>query len=162
MLRPMRIIGIDPGLARTGWGVVEATGPQRVAFVACGVVTTDAATPLPVRLAALDAGLAAVLAAHRPARAAVEETYVNRNPASALKLGQARGVCVLAPARAGVAVYEYAPAAIKKAITGTGRAEKGQIALMVRRLLPGCGDPGPDAADALAAALTCAFYGGAP
>lgn len=158
-MRPMRIIGIDPGLARTGWGVIAALSPQRMRFVACGVVATDAGADLAVRLAALDAGLAAVLAAHTPAVAAVEETYVNRNPASALKLGQARGVCVLAPARAGVPVREFAPAVIKKALTGTGRAEKGQIALMVRRLLPGCGEPKEDAADALAVALTCAFQG---
>lgn len=156
----MRIVGIDPGLARTGWGVIEAPSPQRLRFVACGVVTSRAADPLPARLAALDAGLAAVLAEHGPAVAAVEETYVNRNPASALKLGQARGVCVLAPARAGLPVYEYAPARIKKAIVGTGRAEKGQIGLMIRRLLPGCGDPTEDAADALAAAVCCAFHAG--
>ncbi len=155
----MRILGIDPGLNRTGWGVVEAAG-HRLTFVACGVITTKPVEALPVRLAALDKGLSDILAQYAPMVAAVEETFVNKtNAQSALKLGQARGVCVVVPARAGLAVYEYAATVVKKAITGTGRAEKGQIALMVRTLLPTCGTMGADAADALAVAICHGLQG---
>jgi crossover junction endodeoxyribonuclease RuvC len=153
------ILGLDPGLARTGWGLVAAEG-NRLAHVAHGAVTTAAGAPLAVRLATLHAGLVALLAAHRPDEAAVEEVFVNRNPQSTLKLGQARGVALLAVAHLPVA--EHATRLVKKAIVGTGAAEKAQVMAMVQHLLPGCGALGEDEADALAVAIAHAHLRRSP
>jgi crossover junction endodeoxyribonuclease RuvC len=149
----IRIIGIDPGLRTTGWGVIEASG-ARIAYVASGAVRSTDKKTLAERLCELHAGLAAVISAHGPAEAAVEETFVNRDPQSALKLGQARGIALAVPALAGLKVAEYAANLIKKTVSGSGHAEKAQIALMVQTLLPGSGAQGKDAADALAVAIT--------
>jgi len=153
----MRLLGLDPGLRATGWGVLDCAG-TRLAFVACGTVRTDARAPLAARLATLYRGLAQVILTYAPASAAVEETFVNRNPASALKLGQARGVALLAPASAGLAVAEYHNRQVKKALVGAGRADKRQVGLMVRHLLPGCRPDSDDAADALAVAICHAHH----
>jgi crossover junction endodeoxyribonuclease RuvC len=149
---PRLILGLDPGLACTGWGLVLASG-SRLAHVAHGAVHTSAADPVPVRLLALHHGLAEVLARHAPTEATVEEVFLNRNPQSSLKLGQARGVVILAAAEAGLPVSEHATRLVKKALVGTGAAEKAQVAAMVARLLPGCGAMGEDEADALAVAI---------
>lgn len=153
----MIIIGIDPGLGCTGWGVIVAVG-NRLSHVANGQVRTDAKAPLAARLATLNAALAAILAEHAPDGAAVEEVFVNDNPQSTLKLGQARGVCLLAAAAAGLEVGEYAPRLVKKALVGTGAADKVQVHAMVSRLLPGAAIAGTDAADALAVAITHAHH----
>ncbi len=149
----MIILGLDPGLGCTGWGMIRADG-NRLAHLANGQIRTDAKAPLPARLLALDEALAAILADHRPDAAAVEEVFVNDNPQSTLKLAQARGVVLLAAARAGLDVGEYAPRLVKQALVGTGRADKAQVQAMVARLLPGAKVAGPDAADALAVAIT--------
>jgi crossover junction endodeoxyribonuclease RuvC len=149
----IRIIGIDPGLRTTGWGVIEANG-ARIAHIASGVVRSDNKKTLAERLRELHVGVAAVITKHQPMEAAVEETFVNRDPQSALKLGQARGIALVVPALAGLPVAEYAANLIKKTVTGSGHAEKAQVALMVRTLLPGSDAEGADAADALAVALT--------
>jgi crossover junction endodeoxyribonuclease RuvC len=146
------IIGLDPGLGTTGWGIVAKSG-SRLSHVANGQVRTDPNTPLAERLVTLDRGLAEVILAHRPEAGAVEEVFVNKNPQSTLKLGQARGVCLLALARAGVPVTEYATRLVKKALVGTGAAEKAQVQAMLGVLLPGVKLAGPDAADALAVAV---------
>jgi crossover junction endodeoxyribonuclease RuvC len=148
----MRLLGLDPGLQRTGWGVIEARG-NALRFLAAGVVVTDAGDDLARRLDALYCGLKAVVARHGPAAAAVEETVVNRNPGSSLKLGQARGVVLLAAAHAGLSVTEYASKTVKRTVVGTGAADKRQVAMMVRTLLPTSGVVAADAADALAVAL---------
>lgn len=153
----MRILGIDPGLQKTGWGVLESEG-SRLAFVACGLIKTQSALPLYARLATLDAALVKVAAQWRPDVAAIEETFMNNNAASALKLGQARGVCMAAAARGGLEVHEYAANLVKKSLTGTGHATKDQIGLMVRTLLPKCGKVGADEADALAIAICHAHH----
>jgi crossover junction endodeoxyribonuclease RuvC len=153
----MRILGLDPGLRVTGWGLLEAT-PGRLRHVANGSVRPRTDGSLAARLAELDDGLAGVIETFAPHVAAVEETFVNRNPASALKLGHARGVVLLAPARAGLAVHEYAATQIKKSVVGVGHAGKDQIGLMVRVLLPGCAIDGADAADALAVAICHAHH----
>ena len=153
----MRILGLDPGLGTTGWGLIEADG-NRLTHVANGQIRTDAAAPLPRRLAALADQLEALIADHAPATAAVEEVFVNKNPQSTLKLGQARGVALMCAARAGIEVGEYAPTLVKKAVVGTGGAEKAQVHAMVARLLPGVKIAGPDAADALAIAITHAHH----
>lgn len=153
----MRVLGIDPGLRACGWGVISVEG-SRQRFVACGTVR-PAGEALSDRLLSLHDGLAAVLARHDPDAAAVECSFVNpRDGATTVKLGQARGIAMLVPARFGLAVGEYAPAAVKKAVVGTGAAEKDQIGHMVRILLPGCDPKGPDAADALAVALCHAAH----
>lgn len=157
---PIRILGVDPGLRRTGWGVIETAG-TRLSFVAAGVVTSDETTSLATRLAALHAGLVAVLEAHAPHEAAVEETFVNSNPHSTLKLGQARGVAMLVPALAGLSVAEYAPNLVKKTVVGAGHAEKRQIQAMIGVLLPKAQVASPDAADALAVAICHAQHRGA-
>ena len=148
----MIILGLDPGLAATGWGVIEARG-NHLRHIAHGTVKSQASQPLPVRLVALYEGLAAVIAAHGCAAAAIEEVFVNANPQSTLKLGQARGVVMLAAARGGLAVTEYATRLVKKAVVGVGSADKAQVQAMVERLLPGVKVAGPDAADALAVAI---------
>lgn len=152
-----RIIGIDPGLRFTGFGIIEADG-NRLRHVADGVIATDGAAPVAERLRALDAALTRLLEAHTPNHAAVEETYVNRNATATLKLGYARGVALLAPARAGIAVAEYGAKTVKRAVVGTGAAEKDQVGLMVRRLLPGAAITRADAADALAVAICHAHH----
>jgi crossover junction endodeoxyribonuclease RuvC len=153
----VRIIGIDPGLRRTGWGVIESAG-SRLSYIACGTVTSDAKDELCQRLAALFAGLEAVLAHWQPHEAAVEETFVNRDAHATLKLGQARGIALLAPARAGLPVAEYAPNLIKKTVTGSGHAEKAQIRAMIGYLLPKASPDSDDSADALAIAIAHAQH----
>ena len=153
----MRLLGLDPGLQRTGWGMIAADG-NRLRFVAAGVVVTDPADDLASRLDALYRGLKAVVASHAPEVAAVEETVINRNAGSSLKLGQARGVVLLAAAHAGLAVTEYASKTVKRAVVGTGAADKRQVAMMVRMLLPASGRVANDAADALAVALCHAHH----
>ncbi len=153
-----RIIGIDPGLRRTGWGIVEMRG-SRLTGLAHGVVTSDDALPLALRLVALHEGLSAVLDAHGPSEAAVEQTFVNRDAGATLKLGQARAIALLVPAQAGLPVHEYAPNHVKKTVVGVGHADKDQVILMVRMLLRGCDVTSADAADALAVAITHAHQG---
>ncbi|PZO92255.1 MAG: crossover junction endodeoxyribonuclease RuvC [Sphingomonas sanxanigenens] len=153
----MIILGLDPGLGTTGWGVIRAEG-NRLSHVANGRVRTDSKAALADRLLVLDSALAEIIAAHRPDAAAVEEVFVNDNPQSTLKLGQARGVVLLAAARAGVAVGEYAARLVKKALVGVGGASKDQVHAMVARLLPGAKIDGPDAGDALAVAITHAHH----
>jgi crossover junction endodeoxyribonuclease RuvC len=152
------ILGLDPSLSSTGWGVIRAEG-ARIAHVANGQVKTDPSAPMPERLAALASGLAAVIAEHRPARAAAEEIFVNKNPQSTLKLAQARGCVLAACGAAGLTVNEHAARLVKKAVTGTGGAEKAQVAAMVKVLLPGVQIAGSDAADALAVAIADAHLG---
>jgi len=152
----MRLIGLDPGLRLTGWGVIDVEG-NRLRHVAHGVVRVAAERSLAERLAELFDAIAAVVAAQKPGEAAVEETFVNINPGSTLKLGQARGVVLLAPARAGLPVFEYAANLVKKSVTGAGHADKRQIAMMVGRLLPGV-EASADAADALAVAICHAHH----
>ena len=148
----IRILGLDPGLQHTGWGMIRQEG-SRLSHLGDGVISTDAALPLAERLLQLHKGLAAVIDLHDPDEAAVERTYVARNPDSALKLGQARGVVLLAPALAGVPVAEYQAMEVKRAVVGTGHAQKDQVGDMVRRLLPGVKPKRADAADALAVAI---------
>lgn len=154
----IRLLGIDPGLQRCGWGVVLADGP-RLAHVAHGVIKPRTDLSLAERLAHIVEGLEAVIAAHAPDEAAIEETFVNANARAALALGQARGAAMVAPARAGLPVAEYAPTVIKKALVGSGGADKTQIAFMVKRLLPTAGEMTADSADALAVALCHAAHG---
>lgn len=153
----MIILGLDPGLGTTGWGVIRADG-NRLSHVANGQMKTDVKDSLPRRLAHLDTMLAALIADHAPDTAAVEEVFVNSNPQSTLKLGQARGVVLLGAARAGMEVGEYAARLVKKAVVGTGGAEKAQVHAMVARLLPGVKIAGADAADALAVAICHAHH----
>ena len=153
----IRIIGIDPGLRNVGWGVIAVAG-SRLTYVACGSIQTRADLSLAERLAQIHRGLTALIEAERPDEAAVEETFVNRDPQSALKLGQARGVALAAPALLGLAVAEYAANVVKKTIVGAGHAEKEQVAMMVKMLLPACEIGSPDAADALAVAITHAQH----
>ena len=148
----MIILGLDPSLSCTGWGVIRAEG-SRIAHVANGQVPTDAKAPMAERLAALQAALAEVIAVHGPDRAAAEEVFVNKNPQSTLKLAQARGAVLAACGSAGLAVNEHAARAVKKAVVGTGGAEKGQVQAMLKVLLPGTQIAGADAADALAVAI---------
>jgi crossover junction endodeoxyribonuclease RuvC len=150
-------LGLDPGLGTTGWGLIRAEG-NRLSHVANGQLKTKPSAPLPERLADLANQLEALLAEHRPQAAAAEEVFVNKNPQSTLKLGQARGVVLMLAARSGIAVGEYAPTLVKKAVVGTGGAEKPQVHAMVSRLLPGAKIAGPDAADALAVAITDAHH----
>jgi crossover junction endodeoxyribonuclease RuvC len=153
----MKIIGLDPGLGTTGWGLIRAEG-NRLSHLANGQLKTNSAESLPQRLSHLASQLEAILADHSPEAAAVEEVFVNKNPQSTLKLGQARGVALMIAARAGIEVGEYAPRLVKKAVVGTGAAEKAQVHAMVQRLLPGVEIAGPDAADALAVAITHAHH----
>ena len=153
----MKILGLDPGLGTTGWGLIEAEG-NRLKHIAHGQLKTDSGAALPRRLAHLADQLEALIADHSPASAAVEEVFVNKNPQSTLKLGQARGVVLLGAAKAGLIVGEYAPTLVKKAVVGTGTAEKAQVHAMVARLLPGAKIDGADAADALAVAICHAHH----
>jgi crossover junction endodeoxyribonuclease RuvC len=153
----VKILGLDPGLGTTGWGLIEADG-NRLKHVANGQLKTDSGEALPKRLSHLATQLEALIADHSPALAAVEEVFVNKNPQSTLKLGQARGVVIMTAARAGIDVGEYAARLVKKAVVGNGNAEKAQVHAMVARLLPGASIAGPDAADALAVAVTHAHH----
>lgn len=153
----MILLGLDPGLGTTGWGLIRAEG-NRLSHIANGRLVTDTKSTLPSRLAHLDAMLTALIADHAPEAAACEEVFVNSNPQSTLKLGQARGVVLCAVARTGIDVGEYSPTLVKKAVVGTGRAEKPQVHAMVARLLPGVKIDGPDAADALAVAICHAHH----
>jgi crossover junction endodeoxyribonuclease RuvC len=153
----MIILGLDPGLGTTGWGLIQAEG-NRLSHIANGQVKTDTSAVLARRLASLGEQLEALLAEHRPETAAVEEVFVNKNPQSTLKLGQARGVVIMLAARGGLEVGEYAARLVKKAVVGVGNAEKAQVHAMVARLLPGAKIAGPDAADALAVAITHAHH----
>jgi crossover junction endodeoxyribonuclease RuvC len=155
----MRVLGLDPGLRHTGWGVIDVDG-NRLTHVADGVASAPTDLPIGERLVLLFRQLGEVLERFRPDEAAVEETFVNRNPASTLKLGVARGVVLLAPAERGVPVSEYSANMVKKSVVGAGHAEKGQVQLMVRRLLPGCAVVKADAADALAVAICHAHHAG--
>ena len=155
----MRVLGLDPGLRHTGWGIIDVAG-NHLTHVADGVVHVAAGEPLAVRLTTLFRQLTAVVERFDPDEAAVEETFVNRNPASALKLGVARGVVLLAPAERGLPVAEYSANFVKKAVVGAGHAEKAQVQMMVRQILPGCAIAEPDAADALAVAICHAHFAG--
>jgi crossover junction endodeoxyribonuclease RuvC len=155
--QPVRILGIDPGLRRTGWGVIEIDG-NRLIFVGCGSVEPPDGLPLASRLLAIHEGLSAVLGDFRPAEAAVEQTFVNKDGVATLKLGQARGVAMLSPAMFGISVAEYAPNQVKKTVVGAGHADKNQILMMLKILLPKAEPKSPDAADALAIAITHAHH----
>jgi crossover junction endodeoxyribonuclease RuvC len=154
---PVRILGIDPGLRRTGWGVIEVDG-NRLTFIACGSVEPPESLPLASRLLAIHQGLIAVLGDFQPLEAAVEQTFVNKDGVATLKLGQARGVAMLAPAMSGISVAEYAPNQVKKTVVGAGHADKAQILMMLKILLPKADPKTPDAADALAVAVTHAHH----
>lgn len=153
----MRVLGLDPGLRVTGWGMVEVTD-NRLRHLGDGIIRSDERLSLAERLGQLHRGVVEVIAQWLPDGAAVEQTFVNKNPESTLKLGQARGVVVLAAALAGLEVGEYAPAQVKQAVVGTGRAAKEQVGMMVRTLLPGCAVSSADAADALAVAICHAHH----
>ncbi len=153
----MLILGIDPGLGTTGWGLIAAEG-NRLSHVANGQIATNAKTPLPHRLVELDRALTDIILQHRPDGIAVEEVFINSNPQSTLKLGQARGVILLCAARSGQEIGEYAARLIKKAVVGVGNADKTQVHAMISRLLPGAKIAGADAADALAVAITHAHH----
>ena len=153
----IRILGIDPGLRRTGWGVIDIAG-NRLTYVACGSLATDDRADVATRLVAIHDGLISVIEQFQPAEAAVEATFVNKDASATLKLGQARGVALLVPARTGLAVHEYAPNLVKKTIVGAGHSEKAQIRTMIAVLLPKADPSSEDAADALAIAVTHAHH----
>jgi crossover junction endodeoxyribonuclease RuvC len=157
MNSPIRILGIDPGLRRTGWGVVEIAG-TRLGFIGCGSVTTRDQDTLAARLLAIHDGLARIVTEFRPDEAAVEATFVNKDAKATLKLGQARGIALVVPAKAGVPVAEYAPNLVKKSIVGAGHGDKVQVRMMVGVLLPKADPSSEDAADALAIAVTHAHH----
>jgi crossover junction endodeoxyribonuclease RuvC len=159
MTGAIRILGLDPGLALMGWGVIDLSG-SRLIHVAHGVIATRPALGLGLRLMELHRVLAGVIAEHRPAAIAVEQAFVHRDPSAALKLGQARAMALLAAAQAGLEIAEYAPNHIKKSVVGAGHAGKEQVQAMVRRLLPACGVDQADAADALACAIAHAHLSG--
>jgi len=148
----LRILGLDPGLRRTGWGVIRVEG-NRLSHLGHGVIAPDEKAPFSERLLALFEGISAVVAEWSPDEAAIEETFMNNNAASALKLGHARAAAMLAPARAGLPVAEYAARLVKKSVVGTGAADKDQVAFMIARILPGSAGAAADAADALAVAV---------
>jgi len=153
------ILGLDPSLSCTGWGVVQSVG-SRLTHIANGQIPTDAKAPIAQRLALLQSALASVIAAHRPDRAAAEEIFVNKNPQSTLKLAQARGAVLAACGQAGLPVSEHAARLVKKAVAGTGGADKTQVQAMIKVLLPGVRLAGADAADALAVAIAAVHIGG--
>ncbi len=159
MAPPIRILGIDPGLRRTGWGVVLSEG-SKLSFIGCGCIESDDKGTLSERLRQLHEGLAAVIAEMAPQEVAVEETFVNRDPQSALKLGQARGIALVVPALAGLGVAEYAANLVKKTVVGVGHADKKQVQAMIRVLLPRAEAKSADAADALAVAICHAQHRG--
>lgn len=149
---PLRILGLDPGLRKTGWGVIRVEG-NRLSHLGHGVIAPDEKAPFSERLLCLFEGISAVVADWSPNEAAIEETFMNNNAASALKLGHARAAALLAPAKAGLPVAEYAARLVKKSVVGTGAADKDQVAFMISRILPGSGGASADAADALAVAV---------
>ncbi len=151
------MLGIDPGLQKTGWGIIKSEGSS-LQFIASGLIKTNAKVPMAERLSTLHHGLIAVIDEFKPHEAAIEETFVNKNPASALKLGQARGVLLCVPALRGLSVGEYSANKVKKSVVGTGHAAKNQMGMMIRILLPACGEISEDEADALAVAITHAHY----
>lgn len=153
----MRILGIDPGLQHTGWGIIEKNG-NKLSYVADGTINSDPKDDLSNRLKTLHKGICEVIETYRPEQAAIEETFLNNNPNSTLKLGQARGALVLAPALYDIPLSEYAPNKIKKAVVGSGHAQKPQIDLMVKMLLPGANPKSKDSADALAIAICHSAY----
>jgi crossover junction endodeoxyribonuclease RuvC len=155
--RQIRILGIDPGLRRTGWGVIDVEG-NRLKYVACGSLSTDDTAGIATRLVVIYSGLARVIEEFHPIEAAVEATFVNKDASATLKLGQARGIALLVPAQAGLAVSEYAPNLVKKTIVGAGHSEKAQIRMMIGVLLPKADPQSEDAADALAIAVTHAHH----
>lgn len=155
----IRILGIDPGSAATGWGVIESEGP-RLSYVASGVIRPQRGLPHAQKLSVIYAALRGLMDVHRPEEAAVEETFVNASPRDALVLGQARGVALLAPAEAGLPVAEYAANSVKKSVVGRGHANKGQVQAMVKVLLPKVDAPAADEADALAVAICHAHHSG--
>ncbi len=155
--RPVRILGLDPGLRRTGWGLVTIEG-TRLAYVACGTLTSNDKEPLALRLKQLHEGLTAVVQELDPDEAAVEETFVNKDAQATLKLGHARAVSLLVPALAGVPVAEYPANLVKKTVVGVGHADKHQIRHMVQHLLPRCTPKSADSADALAVAICHAHH----
>src|SRR5215469_18221371 len=157
MQSAIRILGIDPGLRRTGWGIVDVAG-QRLLFVACGEIETDAKEPLATRLVTIHDGLTRLIDSFKPTEAAAEATFVNKDATATLKLGQARGVALLVPAQARICVAEYAPNLVKKTIVGVGHGEKAQIRMMISVLLPNADPQTEDAADALAIAVTHAHH----
>lgn len=157
MTAAIRIMGVDPGLRRTGWGVISCAG-NRLSFVASGAIVSDSAAPLATRLLQLHEGLAAIVSEYAPGETAVEQSFVNKDAAATLKLGHARAIALLVPARAGLPVAEYAPNAVKKSVVGAGHADKAQIRAMVRMLLAGATFDSDDAADALAIAITHAHH----
>ena len=157
MGHPIRILGIDPGLRRTGWGVIDVAG-NRLIHIACGSVITDDKADVATRLVVIHDGLVRVVEEFQPSEAAVEATFVNKDASATLKLGQARGIALLVPARAGLAVSEYAPNLVKKTIVGAGHGEKGQIRMMIGVLLPKADPKTHDAADALAIAVCHAHH----
>lgn len=156
MAKNVRILGLDPGLRHTGWAIIDSCD-SRLSFVAAGVADSTDSLPLAERLAELHTQVREVVSAYKPDEAAIEETFVNKNPNSTLKLGQARGVVLLAPAQSAIPIAEYTPNQIKKAVVGNGHAEKQQVDMMVHSLLPTCGKLKPDAADALATAICHSF-----
>ena len=153
----MIILGIDPGLQKTGWGVIRAEG-NVLRYLGSGLIKTDAAQSLAARLAVLHEGIKIILDEFKPEEAAVEETFINKNAASALKLGQARGVVLCVPALYGIPVAEYGANKVKKSVVGSGHAQKQQMGMMIRTLLPACGSISEDEADSLAVAITHAHY----
>lgn len=159
MRHPIRVIGIDPGLRRTGWGVIETLG-NRLTFIASGTITSDNKKGLAERLVQLHDGLSIVMETQKPEEAAVENTFVNKDAGATLKLGQARGIALLVPSLAGLSVAEYAPNLVKKTVVGTGHAEKEQIRVMVKILMPRATFDTDDAADALAIAICHAHHRG--
>ncbi|MDD9912693.1 MAG: crossover junction endodeoxyribonuclease RuvC [Alphaproteobacteria bacterium] len=152
-MRKQTILGIDPGLAKTGWGLIQTEG-SNLQYIACGTIKTKASLPNPQRLKQLYEGLKDIVNQYHPMAAAVEEVYVNNNARSSLSLGQARGIALLVPTQAGLEVMEYTPSEVKQSLVGTGRADKTQIGFMVKTLLPTAKPETEDAADALAIAIT--------
>ncbi len=153
----MRLLGIDPGLQKTGWGIISSEN-NSLKFIASGLIKTNAKHKMSARLATLYHGLTSVIDEWAPVETALEETFVNKNPASALKLGQARGVLLMSPALKGLSVSEYGANKVKKSVVGSGHASKDQMMMMVKTLLPSCGTLSEDEADALAVAITHAHY----
>lgn len=153
----IRILGIDPGLQKTGWGIVESSGAS-LKFISSGLIRTNPKSAMPERLSTLYHGIIGVMEDYSPQEAAIEETFVNKNPASALKLGQARGVLLMTPAIKGLSVGEYSANKVKKSVVGSGHASKEQVGMMIKTLLPACGTISEDEADALAVAITHAHY----
>lgn len=153
----MRILGIDPGLVKTGWGIIESEG-HALRYISSGLIKPNTKDTLPDRVKVIDREMQAVVEQFKPDTAAIEETFMNNNPSSALKLGVARGVAMVVPARMGLVVGEYAANLVKKSVVGAGKCGKDQMGMMIRTLLPACGEISEDEADALAVAITHAHH----